>query len=258
MSRAVFGFSIDSSRLRTAIAKVPAVAHQEIGRALYDIGAKFRQVVAEERLSGRPGLNANTGKLRDSLDHRVVTMAEGRGVLVGFYGPQGAFAGVHEHGATIKANGNASKCGSGKMLAIPLAAVKTKNQHLKQASPCDLGRFSKTNPKGLKLIKSKRGNLLLVALKKIRATKPRRRRGGALPVKTALTGKRPRGGRSTAKKKRQPVYAITPMYVLKPQVKIPKRLGFREAWIAFRPRAKVRVEQAFSTIMRAAGAKRRG
>lgn len=255
---AVLAFRIDSSRLRAAIAKVPVVAQQEVGRALYDIGAKFKQVVSEERLSGRPGLNANTGKLRDSLDFRVVPVASGRGVLVGFYGPQGVWAGVHEGGATIKANGNASKCGSGKMLAIPLDAVKTKNKHLRQASPCDLGKWSKTNPKGLKLIKSRRGNLLLVALKKIRATKPRRRRGGALPAKVATVGKRPRVGRGTAKTKRQPVYAITPMYVLKREVKIPKRLGFREAWVKFQPRAKVRVGQAFEAIARAAGARRRG
>lgn len=236
----IFEFSLNSKALRDAVAKVPAIASQEFRQALSEIGAAFMTSFADERLSGRPGLEKRTGRLYGSIDYRLKSVGANHEVMIGFYGAQSPWVNIHETGGTITANGNASQCGKGKYLAIPLGANKTANQH-NRARPCD---FKKKGKDGLQVIRSKRGNLLLVQI--IRPpTKGRRTKGspktGVPGLKMRSTGRRKAAKRAPAK--------IIPMFVLKKQVTIPARLGFREAWERFRSRAGVRMDMAFRSII---------
>ena len=208
-------------RLRKKIAASPALAQKHFKAGLDDIGNGFRAHMGEAMQE-----ISKTGTLRRSLDYHHVQRKSGMGVLIGFYGEGARYARQREFGGTITANGNASKCGTGKYLAIPLPAARNANNRLR-AGPCDM--------KDLKLIKSKAGNLLLVKM----AKKPKRGRGRV-------------GGRTAAR------VPFTVMFVLKKSVTQTGNLGFIKTWRAFRNRAVARMNKAKRDFLAAVNRRGRG
>ena len=90
----------------------------------------------------------------------------------------------------------------------------------------------------LEVVKSKRGNLLLVRFEDGPATKAGRRRG-------ARGRGRPRKG--SARQRRRGKF--TPLFVLKKQVTIPARLGFYAEWVGFRPTIKALADRAVAQVL---------
>lgn len=233
-----------SERFRQAVARVPQVAEFQLTRALNDIGNAFRSHMIETRMSGPPGIAAGTGELRQSLGHHVGIGERGRQVRIGFYGPEARSARLHEYGGVVTANGSHSRCGKGIALAIPLPAAKTANLRVRMG-PCEYGQYDpQTNPTGLLLIRSKKGNLILAAIqgagKAVRRTpKPL----GDTPIRDSR-GRLSRGSPKPGK--------LVPMFVLKRSVTFRPKLGFRKTWAEFRPRAVALVRGAKDAILAAA------
>jgi len=232
---------VRSDRLRAAIARAPLLAATAFRQATTQAGLGFRARMIEGRMSGPPGINAGTGELRKSLNAVPFQGDDVFGCKVGFYGPQGKPARIHEYGGTIRANGNASACGKGKYLAIPLPAAKTGNGRVRR-NPCEFGEYdAKKNPTGLLLIKSKKGNLLLVSVGKAKgAPKTRLAKGIRKNVTKA---------HAAALEKKQSAQTITPLFVLKTSVTIPPRLGFVAEFRAFLPTINAFLKRAVQQVL---------
>lgn len=232
---------LNSERFRRAVAKVPGLAEVQINRALTDIGNAFRSHMIETRMSGPPGLSAGDGEFRKSLGFHVGQGERGRQLRVGFYGPGGKPARLHEYGGVVTANGSHARCGKGLALAIPLKAAKTANLRSRMG-PCEYGHYDPVkNPTGLVPIMSKKGNILLMAVV-----------GGGKAVRrdprTVTPGQaRPRGSFSRAERRQ-----MVPMFVLKRSVTFRPKLGFIRTWGEFKPRALARIDRAKEAVIAAA------
>ncbi len=103
---------------------------------LAQVGEGFKTHFRESRLSGPPGVTTKTGTFARSHGHHVKVTGTQAQLFTGFYGEPGRRARLLEYGGTIFANGRASKCGSGKYLAIPLRSARTAAGYQRQG-PCE-------------------------------------------------------------------------------------------------------------------------
>lgn len=241
MSTPFMSVSFSSAKLRAAIAKAPTLARAQFGQALEDIGNGFRALMGE-----RMQATQKTGVLRRSLGHIVSDSPAGQKVLIGFYGEGGRYAKIREYGGTITANGKYSRGGKGLMLAIPLPAAKTANGRVRMG-PTEYGEYDyKKNPTGLALIKSKRGNLLLVQIKRT-GIKTRRQDWRLY--------KGQKGLRQLSEFTQTEREKMVPMFVLKRSVTQKGNLGFLAAWRGFQSRAMARVQRATAALLSAVAGK---
>jgi len=225
MPGTVIQLRFSDKKFRAMVKKAPGLLRQTFTQALNDIGNGFVAEMKETRLSGPPGLQPRTGVTRRSLTHQVGALGAAVGggmqplrLSIYFEGAAAKWVGGHERGITIQANGNASVCGKGRMLAIPLPAARTA-AGVARSGPC--------NMQGLVLIKSKKGNLLLV-----KPGAKRKRARGAVGAPAPPD--------------------FTPMFVLKKQVRIPARLGFATTWRGYLPVVRSQLADARKSFVAAA------
>jgi hypothetical protein len=184
----------DIRRFNFLAGAIPKEMARQMGDAAWKTMTRFRAVFVAARLSGRPGLRRITGDLIRSF--RVGRTPRGTRLddIVSWLASRSTYAATHEYGKVIRPKRR-------RMLAIPLPAAKTEAGAVRgksvRVARAEMSRGSILIPKGertlyarrdLTLIRSKKGNLLLVE-------------------KT--------GGRS-----------FIPMYVLKTSVRIPPRMNF--------------------------------
>jgi hypothetical protein len=95
---------IEDRALQRALRKAPESLFREFRKAWRKHHQKFVNKMKRERLSGRPGLKAQTGTLRRGLIVKDEgTDVEGLVVASVFTGAHAFFAHVHETGMTIRA-----------------------------------------------------------------------------------------------------------------------------------------------------------
>lgn len=182
-----------------------------------------RRRMTTERLSGAgpASLATRSGQLRRSLngttaDHGATMSAQN---WIGGGGNPGTW--VHEKGATITPR-------SAKNLAIPLAAARTGAGVPKVSGP-------RAWPKPLKLIVTKSGKKLLIEPKLSQRTVQATDFSGETFPLTIFKRKRVRktyqailpGGKRMSVREEDPVKAL---FVLKPAVTVPSRLGFLQTF----------------------------
>lgn len=246
---------VNTDRMRRLAQQSHGILREQVKQAMEANGLGFRQVMVTKNLSGRPGLNAISGQLRASLGHRVDDPADSIGVFIGFYGGATKYVGIHERGGVITANGHASVCGKGRLLAIPVGEAKTASGVLRQG-PCEYPK-DKSDPGALFFIKTPFGGVLA---RKIDTPPPssvkskRRRKGKTGATKAAKRqykngGKRAKQMLSRVEKlgrsvEEQHKHAIQVLFVLKPSVYIPPRLKFRETFKEYLPTMKNRIVKA--------------
>lgn len=280
--------NVNTEGMRRLAQRSHGILRANLREAAEGIGLGFRAKMVRERLSGRPGLNAVTGQTRASLVHAIRETPETIGVFSGFAGAPSQWVGIQNSGGQIVANGRASKCGKGKLLAIPVGAARTKGGHLRQG-PCE---YPKDGPNKLFFIKTGNGGVLarlvtkpipkakVVKVRKKAVVGPRVRvkrtklqkllrnatkfakRAGkfAAGVKKAVNAKVAGIKRARRRTRELAVLthverlarsvedrsaiAIEVLFVLKPRVYIPARLGFYEAWRDYFPSARTRIVRA--------------
>lgn len=193
-----FKLDIDAKRWREAVRKWPRTLAEAMRLALLRAMTEFREKFRESRLRGRPGLNRRSGFLFNSFQPGVTPKGTALNMVQAFVASWSPYAPIHETGGTIRPKNR-------KYLAVP---ISTWSQEAGFSGPA-FGRgkagvisglmvgsqAGTTKPslygvKGLQLIKSKKGNLLLVDQAKL--------------------------ARGT----------IVPIFVLKKSVTIPPRMGF--------------------------------
>lgn len=166
---------------------------------LLKCGRTFDRVMVTERLSGptsAESLSRRSGQLARSNAHAVTTSPTKPTLEVAIGGGV-PYARAHEHGATITPK-------KSKYLAIPLGAART---------AAGVGRVTSPRnwPNPLRVLRSRRGNLLLVeTLAKARTV-------------DVATGKRVKAGTFGPAAIRS---KLRPVFVLKSEVTLPPRLGF--------------------------------
>ena len=97
------------------LSMVAGKARTAMNKALASWGRTYWRRLAEERLSGRPGLNRRSGNLSRDWVVETSDEAEEMSVTVRTQGAANAYAGIQERGGTIKPV-------NGRYLWIPLAA----------------------------------------------------------------------------------------------------------------------------------------
>lgn len=105
---------------------------EEIKAGLLDYADDFVFQDIFAQLDGDP-LGSRTGDLRRSFQI-TETGADVNSWRLSVW-TDSKYAAIHEFGGTIRANGNATVCGKGKYLAIPLPAVQTQ-AGVTRAGPC--------------------------------------------------------------------------------------------------------------------------
>lgn len=188
-----------SGKFFKAMDHYPADVARKMALAMRRIGNEFVATFTKGSLTGRPGVRRRTGTLARSVFVGVTgKVDEGNrsaALVITIGGGASKYAPIHEFGGTITAR-------KSKFLAIPLPAARTASGVSRYASPRDVP--------GLKLIKSRAGNLLLV--------KERRGRGGATQIE--------------------------PWYVLKRSIQIPPRLDFFRTFKDEAPGMQVKLGEA--------------
>jgi len=188
-----FSWNIADGNLGRILHRLPESFGGKFERLFKRILTQYRTYHREHRMRGRPGVTRRTGDLIKSFALGS-TRAGGTGVgaVEAWLASRSAYAGIQETGGRVKPRRR-------KYLAIPLKAAQTK---ARDVSGKFIGTIAgQTQPslygvKGLFVIKSKKGNLLLV--------KRKSKKGG-----------------------------IIPLFVLKKSVKIPARLAFRATFKQF-------------------------
>lgn len=200
---------IDTPSFERKLRRLRDLANSHTIQAARDFLEYFNAYWQKTKHRGRPGLMPRRGQGGGLLSSRQIIMTgDSVKTLRGVWsigGERNPYARIQEFGGTVLPV-------KGKYLAIPLAAAKTAAGVSRVKGPLEYGKFSKENPGGLVLIKSKKGALLLMAVL----------------GKTEKGRQKTRGFKGAKGEKLRS--RLVPMFVLKKQVTIPPRMGVRETF----------------------------